>query len=309
MRILIALVFIFSTAGGQALTGPEEVTGTLGGSVSVECSYEAGCRDSDKYWCRGTSRFCDTVIKTSVSEREARKGRVTIRDSPQTGTFTVVMEGLRLDDAGSYQCGIDRTAELDHMVPVSVGVLRAGGQALTGPEEVSGTLGGSVSVECRYDAEYRDSHKYWCRQTTRLCGNLVQTSLSAREVREGRVTIRDSPQTGTFTVVMEGLRLEDAGSYRCGINRLGSLYVQIPVSVAVLTEPNKTQPPVTATGYSIFDDKGTVQMEEGPSFTVFNAIQVAQIVVLLLSVTVASLLCKRGTSQSTAIDSREYVNT
>ncbi|XP_078533356.1 complement factor H-like [Lissotriton helveticus] len=54
---------------------------------------------------------------------------------------------------------------------------------------------------------------------------------------------------------------------------------------------------------------GTVEMEEGPSFTVFNAIQVAQIVVLLLSVTVTSLLCKRGTSQSTTTDYYVYINT
>ncbi|XP_078530761.1 CMRF35-like molecule 8 [Lissotriton helveticus] len=126
MRILIALVFIFSTAGGQALTGPGEVTGTLGGSVSVECSYEAEYGDYSKYWCRGTTRLvCDKLVKTSISEREVTEGRVTIRDSPQTRSFTVVMERLRPEDAGSYWCGIDRTASLDHMVPVSVVVLRA----------------------------------------------------------------------------------------------------------------------------------------------------------------------------------------
>ncbi|KAJ1211469.1 hypothetical protein NDU88_006829 [Pleurodeles waltl] len=51
------------------------------------------------------------------------------------------------------------------------------------------------------------------------------------------------------------------------------------------------------------------EKEGGSSFSAFNAIQVAQIVILLLSVTVTSLLCKRGTFQSTTPDSPEYVNT
>ncbi|KAJ1211508.1 hypothetical protein NDU88_006867 [Pleurodeles waltl] len=125
MSALIALVLIFSTARGQALTGPREVTGTRGGSVSVECSYEAEYRDSPKYWCRGPGWSCEKVVETSMSEQEVRKDRVTIRDEPRAGTFTVVMEGLRPEDAGIYRCGIDIPASLDLLLTVSVVVLTA----------------------------------------------------------------------------------------------------------------------------------------------------------------------------------------
>ncbi|XP_069066145.1 CMRF35-like molecule 5 [Pleurodeles waltl] len=125
MSALIALVLIFSTARGQALTGPREVTGTRGGSVSVECSYEAEYRDSPKYWCRGPGWSCEKVVETSMSEQEVRKDRVTIRDAPRAGTFTVVMEGLRPEDAGIYRCGIDTPASLDLLLTVSVVVLTA----------------------------------------------------------------------------------------------------------------------------------------------------------------------------------------
>ncbi|XP_078533355.1 receptor-type tyrosine-protein phosphatase kappa-like [Lissotriton helveticus] len=54
---------------------------------------------------------------------------------------------------------------------------------------------------------------------------------------------------------------------------------------------------------------GAVQMKEGSSFTVFNGIQVAQIVIMLLGVMVVSLLFKSGTSQSSTLDSDEHGHT
>ncbi|KAJ1211498.1 hypothetical protein NDU88_006857 [Pleurodeles waltl] len=337
------------TASSQDLTGPNEVIGTRGGSVSVECSYVAKYRDSPKYWCRGADGFGDIVVKTSISGREVRKDRVAIRDAPRTGTFTVLMEGLRLEDAGIYFCGIDRPGSGHPTFPVSVVVLTARGQALTGPSEVTGTRGGSVSIECSYVAEYHDSPKYWCRGAGLFCNTLVKTSISGREVRKDRVTIRDAPCTGTFTVVMEGLRLEDAGIYWCGTVKPAASDSLFPVSVVVLTDPSKTRtiviptvsrtldaevPPkpratviptvsgtrdaedpskpqstVTPSVYGTSDAEGAEEKEGGSSFSAFNAIQVAQIVILLLIVTVTSLLCKRGTFQSRTPDSHEYVNT
>ncbi|XP_069066526.1 polymeric immunoglobulin receptor-like isoform X4 [Pleurodeles waltl] len=340
---------VVRTARGQSLTGPSEVTGTHGGSVFVECRYEAEYRDSPKYWCRDADGFCDILVETSPSGREVRKDRVAIRDAPRTRTFTVVMVGLRPEDAGSYQCGIRRPGLLDVQFPVSVVVLTARGQALTGPSEVTGTRGGSVSIECSYVAEYHDSPKYWCRGAGLFCNTLVKTSISGREVRKDRVTIRDAPCTGTFTVVMEGLRLEDAGIYWCGTVKPAASDSLFPVSVVVLTDPSKTRtiviptvsrtldaevPPkpratviptvsgtrdaedpskpqstVTPSVYGTSDAEGAEEKEGGSSFSAFNAIQVAQIVILLLIVTVTSLLCKRGTFQSRTPDSHEYVNT
>ncbi|KAJ1211494.1 hypothetical protein NDU88_006854 [Pleurodeles waltl] len=185
----------------------------------------------------------------------------------------------------------------------------ARGLALTGPREVTGTRGGSVSIECSYPAEYRNKGKYWCRGPGRFCDIVVKTSRSEREARNDRVAIRDAPSTRTFTVLMEGLRPEDAGSYQCGIRRSALLDPQFTVSVVVLTDPSKTQSTVTPSVSGTSDAKGAEEKDGGSSFSAFNAIQVAQIVILLLSVTVTSLLCKRGTFQSRTPDSPEYVNT
>ncbi|KAI4533936.1 hypothetical protein MG293_016955 [Ovis ammon polii] len=47
------------------------------------------------------------MVETRESEREVRRGRVSIRDRPANLTFTVTLESLREEDAGRYWCGID----------------------------------------------------------------------------------------------------------------------------------------------------------------------------------------------------------
>ncbi|MCV4625593.1 immunoglobulin domain-containing protein, partial [Escherichia coli] len=59
-----------------------------------------------KYWCRGSHvLLCKDIVKTGGSE-EARNGRVSIRDDPDNLTFTVTLESLTLEDAGTYMCGV-----------------------------------------------------------------------------------------------------------------------------------------------------------------------------------------------------------
>ncbi|XP_016072148.1 PREDICTED: CMRF35-like molecule 6 [Miniopterus natalensis] len=103
-----ALLFL-QVPGCLSLSGPSRVTGTVGGSLSVQCQYEAEFTEQKKYWCKGR---CPTLLKkiveTTKSEREVRRGRVSIRDDPANLTFTVTLENLEKGDEGTYWCGIDR---------------------------------------------------------------------------------------------------------------------------------------------------------------------------------------------------------
>uniref|UniRef100_A0A8C7EP00 Ig-like domain-containing protein n=1 Tax=Neovison vison TaxID=452646 RepID=A0A8C7EP00_NEOVI len=91
--------------GCWSLHGPTSVTGTVGGSVSVECQYEEKFRGTPKYWCKRPCVW--SMVKTEGADREVRKGHVSIRDHPANLTFTVTLESLTEDDAGTYRCGID----------------------------------------------------------------------------------------------------------------------------------------------------------------------------------------------------------
>ena len=81
-----------------------------------------------------------------------------------------------------------------------------------------GIVGGSLRVECRYREEFINNTKYWCKHPCVLLWRMVETTESEREVRRGRLSIRDHPANLTFTVTLKSLREEDAGTYQCGIN-------------------------------------------------------------------------------------------
>ncbi|XP_054988251.1 CMRF35-like molecule 6 [Sorex araneus] len=91
--------------GCVSVRGPDSVHGTVGGSLSVHCMYDQGNENDGKYWCEYPCRL-GTVLETSATQREARRGRVTIRDNPANLTFTVTLENLMEADAGSYLCGV-----------------------------------------------------------------------------------------------------------------------------------------------------------------------------------------------------------
>ncbi|KAB0367267.1 hypothetical protein FD755_020591 [Muntiacus reevesi] len=89
--------------------------------------------------------------------------------------------------------------------------------SLSGLSTVTGTMGASLSVECRYEEEYRAFHKYWCRQPCfPLWQRAVQTSGSEGQVKSGRVSVTDHPEDLAFTVTLDSLTADDAGKYRCG---------------------------------------------------------------------------------------------
>ena len=105
--------------------------------------------------------------------------------------------------------------------------------SLSGPRRVTGIVGGSLRVECRYREEFINSSKFWCKSPCVLLWRMVETTVSEKEVRRGRVSIRDRPASLTFTVTLESLREEDVGTYGCGIyvplSRDPTLQVEVSV--------------------------------------------------------------------------------
>ncbi|XP_072795626.1 CMRF35-like molecule 8 isoform X1 [Vicugna pacos] len=111
--------------GCWSLRGPRRVTGVVGGSLSVQCRYKKEFIDHIKYWCKSPYFLPWSIVKTTKSEREVRKDRVSIRDHPANLTFTVTLESLRMDDAGTYCCGIDKSFSRDLTSEVEVSVFPA----------------------------------------------------------------------------------------------------------------------------------------------------------------------------------------
>lgn len=121
----------------------------------------------------------------------------------------------------------------------------AGCLSLSGPEQVTGTVGGSLSVQCRYKKAFTDNKKYWCRSPClSLMRNTVETTESKREVRSGRVSIRDHPENLTFTVTLENLTEGDKGTYWCAIQRpQHERLVDLSFPVVVFVSPGEPHTP------------------------------------------------------------------
>ncbi|KAK1138222.1 polymeric immunoglobulin receptor-like [Acipenser oxyrinchus oxyrinchus] len=95
----------------------------------------------------------------------------------------------------------------------------SGAGALSGPDQVNGLLRESVTIQCRYGKDYKDSVKYWCKGQFRIsCTTLISTD--ALQTND-RISISDNKTEGVFTVTMRQLREEDEGWYWCGIKRTG----------------------------------------------------------------------------------------
>ena len=62
------------------------------------------------------------VVKTiGGSEKEVKKGRVSIKDNWENSSFTMTMQKLRVDDSDTYWCGIERVgADLGDDVDVTI---------------------------------------------------------------------------------------------------------------------------------------------------------------------------------------------
>nr|XP_045232688.1 CMRF35-like molecule 1 isoform X6 [Macaca fascicularis] len=113
MPLLMLYPLLFWLSGYSIATdisGPMTVNGPERGSLMVQCVYNSGWETYLKWWCRGATRYgCKILVKTTGSEQEVKRDRVSIKDNQKNHTFTVTMEDLMQTDADTYWCGIERT--------------------------------------------------------------------------------------------------------------------------------------------------------------------------------------------------------
>ncbi|XP_070790747.1 CMRF35-like molecule 7 [Pituophis catenifer annectens] len=103
------------------LETPKIVISPHGGSAIISCKYRRGDEEAVKYWCKEERfRFCshNRTIRTTGSEKEVKQNGMSIRDNHVLREFSVVMEKLTYNDAGTYLCGVER--KYDTWQPVEV---------------------------------------------------------------------------------------------------------------------------------------------------------------------------------------------
>ncbi|XP_027374706.1 CMRF35-like molecule 6 isoform X1 [Bos indicus x Bos taurus] len=142
---LPSALLLLQLPGCLSLSGPRRVTGIVGRSLSVQCQYQEEFINNTKYWCKPPCVLSWRMVETTESEREVRRGHVSIRDHPASLTFTVTLENLREEDAGTYWCGIDVLSTFDPIFEVEVSVIPAPATA-SGPERSTGSPGAPTTL-------------------------------------------------------------------------------------------------------------------------------------------------------------------
>lgn len=144
---LPSALLLLQVLGSWSLSGPRTVTGTVGGSLSVQCRYEEEFTKYIKYWCEYPCLpvISKNIVETTRSEREARSGRVSIRDDPANLTFTVTLDSLTEEDEGTYKCGIHVPLATDPVFQVKVSVFPA--PTSTSPTSVTRATTSTVTAQ------------------------------------------------------------------------------------------------------------------------------------------------------------------
>ncbi|XP_078054027.1 CMRF35-like molecule 8 [Mustelus asterias] len=143
---LIALLILMSVSSSCQLTGPKEVSGQLGGSVTVKCQYDLKYKDHVKQWCKGNYYYlvkCPVVVSTKKPE----EGRISLTDNKTQGIFSITMDNLMKSDEGQYTCVIETpTFEYNQRISIDLKVSQGQPQSSTISPTTSATGNTKASV-------------------------------------------------------------------------------------------------------------------------------------------------------------------
>ncbi|KAK3575428.1 hypothetical protein QTP86_026496 [Hemibagrus guttatus] len=275
MKILLFFTLCLISDGGAS----SGVTGYSGGGVLIKCMYGTEYRQNSKYFCKGSWPGCSDQIKTEAKDKWVNSGRFSLYDDTKSAEFWVMIRELTVQDTGTYQCGVDKSLRTDIYTPVELRVKE-------GPlvsREVTAYAGGGVNIKCRYEDEYKDKTKSFCKiGTNQLCLKQIQTKQISEWSHDGRFSIHDSRSVGFFSVFIRELITEDTGSYGCGVVVSDKMEIYTVVKLNVregsasttgrgsLKDPGNSQGvPLDACEYEEIKDTRRLSASDAGTFTVY----------------------------------------
>uniref|UniRef100_A0A8C1MD42 Ig-like domain-containing protein n=1 Tax=Cyprinus carpio TaxID=7962 RepID=A0A8C1MD42_CYPCA len=100
---------------------------------------------------------------------------------------------------------------------------------------VTGYSGGGVIITCRYEGKYTANEKYFCKEETLTCSDLIKTGIKNQWFKSGGFSLYDNTSTAVFTVILKDLSEQDSGMYKCGVDKSKSPDSYTKVNLNVVT--------------------------------------------------------------------------
>ncbi|XP_053491716.1 CMRF35-like molecule 8 isoform X2 [Ictalurus furcatus] len=87
-------------------------------------------------------------------------------------------------------------------------------------KEVTGYSGGGVLIKCKYDTEYTQNKKYFCKGSWLSCSDQIRTGAKNEWINSGRFSLFDDTKSADFSVMIRELTVtvRDTGTYYCGVD-------------------------------------------------------------------------------------------
>ncbi|XP_036412907.1 polymeric immunoglobulin receptor-like [Colossoma macropomum] len=209
MKILLIFTLFLISGGGES----ERVTGYSGGGVLIKCTYDTGYTSNPKYLCTGSWPCLTKPIWTDAKNEWINSGRFSLFDDTRAAEFWVLIRELTVEDSGTYKCGVDKFG-IDIYTPAELNVE----EDLSYEKSISvtGHVGGSVNISCKYPQSHKNDPKFLCRRVdTADCNYKTSVKESRKWINEGKLYLHDDGKQ-IFTVSINSLTEGDSGEYWCG---------------------------------------------------------------------------------------------
>ncbi|KAI5629937.1 polymeric immunoglobulin receptor-like isoform X2, partial [Silurus asotus] len=102
-------------------------------------------------------------------------------------------------------------------------------------KQVTGYSGGGVLIKCKYDTEFTQNLKYFCKDSWQglRCSDLIKTKDKNMWVTSGRFSLFDDTKSAEFSVMIREITVEDTGTYQCGVDISLGNDIYTPVELKV----------------------------------------------------------------------------
>ncbi|KAL6482299.1 hypothetical protein MHYP_G00103790 [Metynnis hypsauchen] len=170
------------------------------------------------------------------------RGRFSLFDDTRAAQVWVMIRELTVEDSGTYRCGVDMYLAFDVFTPVELKVE----EDLSYEKSISvtGHVGGSVTISCKYPQSHSSVLKFLCKTVGTI--NCTDTSSEVRRwMNERKLSRHYDSAKKIFTVSFNSLTEGDSGEYWCGAE---SDWIFDPGNNVYITQINLTvtEPPATS---------------------------------------------------------------
>ncbi|XP_069801141.1 high affinity immunoglobulin alpha and immunoglobulin mu Fc receptor isoform X1 [Dendropsophus ebraccatus] len=185
-----------------------------------------------KFWCKMIRGHCLTIISTSNYIAQSNINRTRLQNDRDH--FQIHMTQLQGRDDGIYRCGIgNNNNRFYYTVNVTVS---EGNKIPYSSEVIIANFKSSITINCPVPQEQDTGWRYWCKMSNMdvpSCHTLVNSSGYVDKNFWGRVLIQEVSNTSHFKILVNNIKINDFGFYRCGTGRFedGSSWTDIHIHV------------------------------------------------------------------------------